>query len=257
VSRPNKLAGSARGDEIDRAFWYDGRTLTIVDHLEKVYAQTPAPDSTDAMIDFAVSQLSLSLPLIDFLYSDPYSVFYGAMENGEYLGVMDVRGTTCHHLSFSTTGADWQVWVDAGEQPAPRMLAITYTDAPESPTYIAQMDAWDLAPGFTAETFEAVVPDGLEKIPFTTPQSEIKRLEDEIKRLREESRRVDEYIASTRTIRLYSQIAEKPEAAKIIETEQAKLEKIGEVSQEEVDEYLRRRDELRDQLAAAKRAARS
>ena len=123
------LATTAKGDDVDRLFWYDGRQMTIVDRRDKVAAQTAAPGTIDATIDFAVSQLSVSLPLIDFLYSDPFAGLAEAMGDGEYLGLNDIDGVPCHHLSFSAGDADWQLWVDSGEQPVPVMMAITYMSA--------------------------------------------------------------------------------------------------------------------------------
>ncbi len=164
---------------------------------------------------------------------------------------------TCHHLSFSTADADWQLWVDAGEDPLLKMIAITYTSAPESPTYRAEIEHWDLSPAFGAGTFAASIPAGVEMIPLTTPQSEVSRLEDERKTLRADNRRVDEYIAAQRTIDLYSQIADRPEAAQRIEAEKARLAEIGEVSQDQIDAYLDRKRDLERELNQARRAARN
>jgi hypothetical protein len=257
VARPDRLAATARGDDADRSFWYDGRQITILDELESVYTQTAAPDTIDAMIDYIVTQLSISLPLTDFLYGDPFSRIQGALQAGEHLGLADIGGVTCHHLSFSAGDADWQLWVDAGDDPLPTMIAITYTSAPESPTYRAEFERWDLSPAFPAGTFEASIPAGVEMIPLMTPQSEVSRLEDELRGLRADNRRVDEYIAAQKTIDLYSQIADKPAAAQRIEAEKAKLAEIGEVSPEEIDAYLQRKRDLERELNLARRAARN
>jgi hypothetical protein len=257
VARPDRLAASTEGDDADRSFWYDGRQVTILDELESVYARTPAPGTIDAMIDFIVSELSISIPLTDFLYSDPFSMIQGALQEGEYVGLVDVSDVTCHHLSFSTGDVDWQLWIDAGDDPLPKMIAITYASAPESPTYRAEFERWDLSPAFPAGTFEASIPAGVEMIPLVTPQSEVSRLQDELKTLRADNGRVDEYIAAQKTIDLYSQIADRPEAAQRIEAERAKLAEIGEVSQEEIDAYLQRKGDLERELNLARRAARN
>jgi hypothetical protein len=256
VDRPDRLAATAAGDDMNRLFWYDGRQITILDEIERVYTQGDAPDTIDAMIDFIVSQLSISLPLTDFFYGDPFSRFQGALQEGEHLGLADVGDVTCHHLSFSTGDADWQLWIDAGDDPLPKMIAITYTSAPESPTYRAEFERWDLSPVFAAGAFEASIPAGVEMIPLMTPQSEVSRLQDELKQLRDDNRRVDEYIAAQRTIDLYSQIADRPEAAQRIETEKARLAEIGEVSPEEIDAYLQRKGDLERELNLARRAVR-
>lgn len=258
LRRPDALATTAKGDDVDRLFWYDGRQMTIVDRRDKVAAQTAAPGTIDEMIDFAVSQLSVSLPLIDFLYSDPFAGLAEAMGDGEYLGLIDIDGVPCHHLSFSAGDADWQLWVDSGEQPVPVMMAITYMSAPETPTYRARFERWEMDPEFADDTFAASIPDGIEKIPFTTPKSEVRRIEDELDQLREDNQRVADHIASQRTIVLFSRIANKPAAQARVDAEKARLEEIGEVSREEIDAYEKRRKELRRELDAARgHAARS
>ncbi|MHC4127021.1 MAG: DUF6515 family protein [Planctomycetota bacterium] len=256
VARPDRLVATAKGEDADRSFWYDGRQITILDELESVYTQTAAPDTIDTMIDFVVSQLSISLPLADFFYSDPFSRIQGALQEGEHLGLADVGDVSCHHLSFSAGDADWQLWVDAGDDPLLKMIAITYTSAPESPTYRAVIERWDLSPRFAAGTFDATIPAGIEMIPLMTPQSEVRRLEDELQELRDDNRRVEEYVAAQKTIDLYSQIADRPEAAQRIETEKAKLAEIGDVSQDEIDAYLQRKRDLERELNLARRAAR-
>ena len=90
LRRPDALAATANGDDVDRLFWYDGKQLTIVDRRDKVAAQAAAPGSIDETIDFVIDQLSISLPLVDFLYSDPFGGLQDAMGDAEYLGLMDV-----------------------------------------------------------------------------------------------------------------------------------------------------------------------
>ena len=256
LSRPAGLAAVAQGDDLDRRLWFDGETMTIVDRLENIYAQTKGPRTNDDMLDLLVEQLSVSLPLIDWFYSDPYATIADALQDGEYLGLMDLDGASCHHLSFSLDDADWQLWVDAGEDPVPRRLAITYTSAPEHPTYTARIESWQASPQFAEGTFRAEIPEGTRQIPFSTPQAEVDRLKDELEELRDANRRVDEYIASTKTITLYSQIAEKPDAAARIAAEQKRLAEIGEVSQDEIDEYLEKKRALQADLTNARRVAR-
>ena len=36
------------------------------------------------------------------------------------------------HLSFETTGADWQLWVEWGTRPLPRRMVVTLVNAPWS-----------------------------------------------------------------------------------------------------------------------------
>ena len=43
VERPNHVAADATGDTLNRASWYDGRTVTVLDKEHNVYATIEAP----------------------------------------------------------------------------------------------------------------------------------------------------------------------------------------------------------------------
>ena len=47
VSRPNKLHAERKGDLIDQTFYYDGKTLTLYNPSDKVYATEPAPGTIE------------------------------------------------------------------------------------------------------------------------------------------------------------------------------------------------------------------
>ena len=47
VSRPNRLRAERRGDLIDQIFYYDGKTLTLYNPADKVYATEPAPGTIE------------------------------------------------------------------------------------------------------------------------------------------------------------------------------------------------------------------
>src|SRR5262245_31990528 len=68
VQRPNKLLARRRGDLIDQAFYYDGKTLSLYNPKEKVYATVPAPGTIEAMLDFARESLDLVAPASDLVY---------------------------------------------------------------------------------------------------------------------------------------------------------------------------------------------
>ena len=43
IDRPDRLLSERRGDPIDQSFYYDGKTLTLFNPGDKVYATEPAP----------------------------------------------------------------------------------------------------------------------------------------------------------------------------------------------------------------------
>jgi hypothetical protein len=152
VQRPNHFAADVTGDTLDRASWYDGHTVTVLDKDHNVYATIEAPATIDATIDKLQDEYGVVLPLTDLLYADPYAVLMAGVTYGRYLGMHLAAGVPCHHLAFSQETIEWQIWIDAGERPLPRKLAISYVDEPGEPQYSATIRRW---------TLDAKVPDGL------------------------------------------------------------------------------------------------
>ena len=165
MERPNHLAADATGDTLNRASWYDGRTVTVLDKEHNVYATIEAPATIDATFDKLADEYGVVLPLADFLYADPYAVLMAGVTYGRYLGIHQAAGVECHHLAFSQDTIEWQIWIDAGEKPLPRKLVISYVDEPGEPQYSATIRRWSLDDVKVPDglfTFEA--PEGAQKI---------------------------------------------------------------------------------------------
>jgi hypothetical protein len=150
VRRPDRAWGDAAGDAVNRTFVYDGTTLSVYDKEQNVWAAGAVPPTIDGALDWAFEQTGTVIPLADFLYADPYARMMGAVQRGVYLGIHDVAGVPCHHLSFEQANIDWQIWIDAGRDPLPRKLVITYKTEDEVPQYTVVIGKWD---------FKAAVPD--------------------------------------------------------------------------------------------------
>jgi hypothetical protein len=164
VERPNHLAADATGDTLARASWYDGRTVTVLDKEHNVYATIEAPGTIDATFDTLTDEYGVVLPLADLLYSDPYAVLMEGVTYGRYLGIHQAAGVACHHLAFSQDAIEWQIWIDAGDEPLPRRLVITYVQEPGEPQYSAVIRRWTLDAKVPEGLFTFEAPEGAQKI---------------------------------------------------------------------------------------------
>ena len=163
VERPNHLAADATGDTLNRASWYDGRTITVLDKDHNVYATIEAPATIDATLDKVTDEYGVVLPLADLLYSDPYFVLMAGVTYGRYLGIHQAAGVACHHLAFSQDTIEWQIWIDAGDKPLPRKLAISYVQEPGEPQYTAVIRRWNLESSVPEGLFTFEAPEGAQK----------------------------------------------------------------------------------------------
>ncbi len=143
VKRPDGLRLEISSPLSARGFWYDGRTLTILDRKHNFYSTNAMPDTLDAMA-VAAHDLGIDLPLIDMAMSDPYKNATAKVEQGRYFGISPVLGVLCHHLAFTQDNVDWQVWIEDGPQPLIRKFIITYKNEPGAPEFTALITRWDV-----------------------------------------------------------------------------------------------------------------
>jgi hypothetical protein len=164
VERPNHVAADTTGDTLNRAAWYDGRTVTVLDKEHNVYATIEAPATIDATFDKLTDEYGMVVPLADLLYSDPYAVLMAGVTYGRYLGLHQAAGVPCHHLAFSQETIEWQIWIDAGDKPLPRKLVISYVQEPGEPQYSAVIRRWNLESEAPEGLFTFAAPEGAQKV---------------------------------------------------------------------------------------------
>lgn len=172
VRRPNRIKSRAEGDTANKLAWYDGQKMAVVEKSKNVYSIIDVPNTIDAMLDYVVEQYALTVPIADFLFSDPYATLTADVLSGGYVGMHRVGPYKCHHLAFSQEVIDWQIWIEDGDHPFPRKLLITYKDVPGEPQYTATFVKWDHEVKFDDKHFAFEPPKEAEKIdmlPLITP----------------------------------------------------------------------------------------
>lgn len=158
--RPDRLYAQTDSDDGSWALWYRLGKVTVLDKDSAMYATETAPGRVDQMLDYLVEEFDLVMPMADLLVGKTYDSLLANVECGTYEGLHVVGDVSCHHLLFRQENIDWQLWIDAGPQPVPRKLVITYTQEPDEPEYVAVMDDWDMAPQVSPETFTFTPPIG-------------------------------------------------------------------------------------------------
>src|SRR5512144_947569 len=164
MRRPDRLVGDASGDALNRSFWYDGRTFSALDKEQNVWASGTVPPTIDEALDWVFDKTGTVLPVADFIYADVYSHLMSSVQRGVYLGIHDVSGVPCHHLSFEQATIDWQLWIDAGAEPLPRKLVIAYKTEDEVPQYAVTIRKWRLDAKVPDELFHFEPPEGARRV---------------------------------------------------------------------------------------------
>ena len=165
VRRPDRFHSEVKSATRNRALYYDGTSLTLVNHTQRFFGTVAAPATLDAALDLANERFGIAPPLEDLLVADPYRNAIGKTISGIDLGVVSVLGVPCEHLAFSRGSIDWQIWIELGASPVPRRMVITYRDESGWPEYVANFSDWD---------FKTPIPDA--EFVFH-PEAAIKRID--------------------------------------------------------------------------------
>ena len=165
VQRPNKLRSERSGDLVEQLFVYDGKSLTLYQPQDKVYAQVAAPGTLEEMLDFARTKYDVVAPFGDMIFKNAYDILMDGVTDGIVIGKAVIEGVVCDHLAFRAPDIDWQIWIQQGAQPLPRRIVITTLDLPNAPQFAVTVTRWNLEPSFDAQTFTF------------TPQADAKQIE--------------------------------------------------------------------------------
>jgi hypothetical protein len=175
ISRPNKmLAEQKMGDEKEQVLYYNGKTLTVCNPADKVYATEPAPENLEGMLGFVRDSLGLTIPVADLLYTNAFSLLMEDVTLATVEHKAVVGGVRCDHLLFSRPGVDFQVWVQDGGPPLPLKYVVTDTTSCARPSLTTVMSDWNTAPTVNDARFTFEPPQGAKRItftPFTKPSS--------------------------------------------------------------------------------------
>ena len=166
ISRPNKLHAERKGELLDQSFYYDGKTLTLYNPSEKVFATEPAPATIEGMLDYARESLGLLIPASDLVYHNAFPLLMQGVTSARVIGKAVINGVSCEHLAFSRPDVDFQVWIADSGQPLPCKYVVTDTSTPARVSISTVMSDWNVAPAVADDRFTFVPPDGATGITF-------------------------------------------------------------------------------------------
>jgi len=171
LRRPDRLHVDARAHHKGRSIWYDGKTLTVLDHERNLYGVIDAPATIDQAVDLLAQDYGITVPLEDLAVTDPYGSCIKNVQAGGYFGDEPVLGVASRHIGFSTERIDWQMWVADGPRPLPQKLVINYKTEEQTPQYIAIFTKWDLMDHAADLPFQFIPPHDSAKIPLVPQNS--------------------------------------------------------------------------------------
>ena len=169
VRRPDamyfELRGAA-GTRLDVTASYDGRTISLLNDADGVWAQTTVPATLDEMLDDVARRYSLPVPIADVVYSVPYEAFIGRSTKGGFAGRESLDGVPCVRLAYTDEFVDVGIWIPSSGQPLPRRVELVYKRASGAPKARMDFTSWDLAPRIADGTFRFAAGGAATQVPF-------------------------------------------------------------------------------------------
>ena len=160
LSRPDKLRARRLGGYSDVALFFDGKTVSILDRDNNGYAQFSGPTTVDQLITLLRAGHGVALPGTDLLLGNAYDTLTADVLEARYIGRGIIDGRECDHLAFRNFDTDWQLWVEAGENPIPRKMVITSKTVNGAPQYTVRVKDWATGVEPAADAFSFVPPAG-------------------------------------------------------------------------------------------------
>jgi len=165
VSRPNAMRITNRDAESTKEIYFGEGVLTVYSQTHNFYAQTDLPAGIDAAANFAVNELGIDAPMLDFVFNDVGSHLLEDAQSVEYLGLSRFRDRLYHHIGIRTAEIDLQLWVAAEGPPLPGKMAISEKwdgGAPRSVFFFS----WDTEPDFGQKSLRFETPANAVRIEF-------------------------------------------------------------------------------------------
>lgn len=171
VNRPHQLRTERYGELLHQIFYYDGKTLTLYNPTEKVYATESAPGTIDDMFHVARDSFGISVPISDLLYQNSFDLLIKDVNFAAVIGKEMIGEVQCDHLLFGRPDVDFQIWFADNGPPLPYRYIVTDKSTPELLSFSTAIYNWDLNPLITDSIFEFEPFQGISKITFLKPDS--------------------------------------------------------------------------------------
>jgi hypothetical protein len=166
ISRPNKLKAVREGHLIDQEVMYNGTSLVIYHPRKNLFARVDAPETIDATLRFARTELGIGYPAADLFYSDTFPLLTKGVISATVIGKEMIAGHVCDHLLFTLPGVDFQIWIADRGDPLPFKYIVTDTRTRQLLSIVAVLSGWNLSDHPEDSDFNFTPPSDVREIPF-------------------------------------------------------------------------------------------
>jgi len=165
LHRPGSIRITNRDSEHTREIFFQDGQLTVYNTEGNMFAQTEIPKSVESALDFAVNQVGIEAPLLDFVSKDLAGHLSSDAKEMSYLGTSLIRDKIFHHIGIRYPEVDVQIWIAETGPSLPGKISISSKWEGGSPRFVAFLD-WNTDPDIPGDSFDFDPPDGAVEIDF-------------------------------------------------------------------------------------------
>ena len=165
VSKPDSMHMTKEDTQDTKHLYFNDGVLSIYTDPLGYYAQTEVPDGLGAAVDFAIDEIGIDAPLLDFVSKDMMEDLLADAEEVRHLGTSRIRGKLYDHVTIRSSEIDMQIWIASEGQTLPGKLVISSKWEGGSPRFVVFM-TWNTDPEFSDDIFNFIPPAGATEINF-------------------------------------------------------------------------------------------
>jgi hypothetical protein len=171
IHRPNAMRLTLSTINGRKELYFSNGLLTLFSDIQKFYAQQKVEGDIEAAVDFAVNDVGIDLPMLDFLSNNIASRMQQDADEVQYLGQDLVDGSRHHHIGIRLPEVDVQIWVASTGKPLPGKMVLSAKWEGGAPRTVLFF-TWETEPDFPAESVKFSPPADAKKIEFLLEPSE-------------------------------------------------------------------------------------
>lgn len=167
VRKPDLIRITNTTAEDVKELYFASGLLTVFTKSRNFYGQIAIPEGARSALDYAVDELGIDAPMLDFVTDGVADRLLANATDIEHLGTSLIRGKIYEHIAIRAPEIDIQIWIAAEGRPLPGKMALSAKWDGGSPRTVVFMD-WNADPDFPDGEVQFIAPEGATKINFET-----------------------------------------------------------------------------------------
>jgi hypothetical protein len=106
IRKPDLVRITNRTSEDTKDLFFDSSVLTVYTQSKNLYGQTEIPGGAKAALDYAVNDMGIDLPMLDFVSGKVAETLLANATDVMYLGTSLIRGSVYEHIVIRTADID-------------------------------------------------------------------------------------------------------------------------------------------------------